>query len=261
MNGFSLLAWALMMVALFIAAWAWATRIENYSLVDAVWAFGIGFSGLFWLYESSGTLRQWVVAILVLVWSCRLGGHLVLRIWKHHPQEDVRYRKLRVIWRGREQSAFFWFFQAQALLALVLAMPFWFIARDAADRWGIFESLGCCVALAGIFGEGVADWQMSRFKARNPDPLAVCEEGLWNYSRHPNYFFEALVWLGFYLFACGAAWGWLTAYVPAAMVYLLLYVTGIPPAEAAAVLRKGDSYRRYQQTTSAFVPLPKRQIS
>jgi steroid 5-alpha reductase family enzyme len=250
-----------LMGALFFVSWLWAKRIDNYSLVDAVWAFGIGLTGVFWLSQSASRSRHWVAGALIVLWSVRLGGHLAKRIWKHHPHEDARYQKLRQVWQGRVPSSFFWFFQAQAFSAVFLAVPFLWIGRDPASGWGLFEWLGLGVLVTGIAGEGIADLQMSRFKEKNHDSSAVCEEGLWNYSRHPNYFFEALIWVGFYLFACGSPFGWVTVYVPATMIYLLLCVTGIPPTEAAAVLRKGDAYRRYQQTTSPFVPLPKRRIS
>ena len=101
---------------------------------------------------------------------------------------------------------------------------------------------------------------MSAFKASNSNSKAVCQDGLWRYSRHPNYFFEAVIWLGFYLFACGSEWGWAMVHAPAMIIYLLLRVTGIPPTEAAAVIRKGDAYRRYQKSTSAFIPWPPKEI-
>jgi len=80
--------------------------------------------------------------------------------------------------------------------------------------------------------------------------------GLWRYSRHPNYFFESVFWLGIYLTACGAQYGWATFYAPLLITFLLIKITGIPVTEASALLRKGDAYREYQRTTSAFIPLP-----
>ncbi len=250
-----------LMAVVFSASWAFARRVDNYSLVDAVWAFGIGVTGWFWFAMGQGFPKQWVAVGILTLWSVRLGWHLQKRIRSHHPQEDARYIKLRRIWSGREASAFFWFFQAQAVSVVLLTLPFLFVFRDHDGAWGGFESFGLAFSLLGIVGEGVADSQMASFKKRNSSPGAVCQSGLWYYSRHPNYFFESVIWLGFYVFACGSEWGWATVHAPGMIVYLLLRVTGIPPTEAAAVLRKGDAYRRYQKTTSAFIPwTPRREI-
>jgi len=237
-------------------AWVWAVRIDNYSIVDAMWAFGIGATACFWLAVGQGdTITRIVAALLVGFWSLRLGGYLHRRIHRMHPQEDARYAKLRDVWQGREKSAFFGFFQIQALSVVVLAIPFLSIASKS-NGWGIFETLGASITLIGLIGESIADRQMAAFKCRNPDSKAVCRDGLWRYSRHPNYFFESVIWWGFYVIACGSPWGWATMHAPLAITWLLLRVTGIPPAEASALARKGEAYRQYQMTTSAFIPWP-----
>jgi steroid 5-alpha reductase family enzyme len=197
---------------------------------------------------------------LLALWSLRLSWHLQRRIRRSYPEEDARYVKLREVWVGRVPSAFFWFFQGQAVSVVLLALPFLLVAVDSDRSWTHWESIGLLVALIGIFGEGLADLQMSQFKNGNRDSKSVCRDGLWRYSRHPNYFFEAVIWIGFYLFACGSEWGWTMIHAPAVIVYLLLRVTGIPPTEAAAVLRKGDAYRNYQKTTSSFIPWPPKRI-
>lgn len=261
MNSWNLLVMgAVLMVVVFGVAWMMARKWNNYSLVDAVWAFGIGLTGILWLAAgSSWSMKHCVACGLLALWSLRLGWHLQRRIRRAHPEEDARYAKLREVWAGRESSAFFWFFQAQAISVILLALPFLLIALDVDGSWSAWETAGLCLALVGILGEGLADSQMSRFKVRNHDPKAVCQDGLWRYSRHPNYFFEAVIWCGFYVFACGSEWGWGTFHAPATIVFLLLRVTGVPPTEASAVRRKGEAYRRYQQTTSAFIPWPPRQ--
>jgi steroid 5-alpha reductase family enzyme len=104
----------------------------------------------------------------------------------------------------------------------------------------------------------MADAQLAAFKRAPANRGKVCDIGLWRYSRHPNYFFEWLIWVAYFIFALAAPWGWLAVVGPAGILYLLLRVTGIPMAEAQSLLSKGDAYRRYQQTTSAFVPLPRR---
>lgn len=249
------------MSLVFLLAWIWARKCDNYSLVDAVWAFGIGLMGGLWLVlNGAHSIKHSVAIALLVMWSTRLGWHLQRRIRWAHPDEDSRYAKLREVWSGRESSAFFWFFQAQGISVILLALPFLLIAMDSDASWSMWESAGLAVTLIGIFGEGLADAQMSGFKVRNYDSKSVCQDGLWRYSRHPNYFFEAIIWIGFYIYACGSEWGWAMIYAPAIIIYLLLRVTGIPPTEAAAVLRKGDAYRNYQKSTSPFIPWPPRRI-
>lgn len=244
-------------ILLFTAAWAWCVRLRNFSPVDAFWAFGIGLTSLFFLFGNTPPDgKRMAAGILITAWSMRLGGHLAKRIAKHHPAEDSRYIKLREVWKGRENPSFFWFFQAQAISVFLLALPFHIIASDPASSWNFLHILGAIVAAFGLIGETLADKQMANFKSTDPDPRSVCQNGLWKYSRHPNYFFESVIWIGIFLFSSGSPWGWTTIYAPVIITYLLLKVTGIPPAEASALKRKGEAYREYQRTTSAFVPLP-----
>ena len=251
---------ATMVSVMFMVAWALARRWDNYSLVDAVWAFEIGITAVFWLLVCGNSSPKHVIAAaMVGIWSLRLGYHLQQRIRRAHPEEDSRYQKLREHWQGRVAAAFFWFFQGQALSVLLLALPFLFIAVDPDNAWSGWEWAGLVVTLVGIFGESLADAQMSKFKRGKPDKKEICREGLWRYSRHPNYFFEAVIWMGFYLYACGSEWGWTMIHAPAIILFLLLKVTGIPPTEASAVKRKGDAYRDYQRTTSAFIPWPSKE--
>jgi steroid 5-alpha reductase family enzyme len=246
---------------IFTAAWAFCVKIKNFSPVDAFWAFCIGLTALCFLFTKTPTTQPLVAGILIAVWSVRLGYHLSRRIAKHHPSEDSRYQKLREIWSGKVNSMFLLFFLGQAVSVFLLALPFYLIAADPNPRFDFFPILGTLIASIGLSGETIADRQMSAFKASNPDPKSICQIGLWNYSRHPNYFFESMIWIGFFIFALGSPWGWTTIYAPAIITYLLLKVTGIPPTEASAILRKGDAYREYQRTTSAFIPRFKSQVS
>lgn len=241
---------------LFAFAWRCGCLIKNFSIVDAFWAFGIGLSALiFGLFCDGDPTKRIVVTLLVAFWSLRLGSHLASRIKRTHPEEDARYVKLREHWKGHVERNFFWFFVAQAVSVLLLSLPFFIIARDTSP-WGTWEVIGLLVSVVGICGESLADLQMAHFKKENRDHKTVCKNGLWRYSRHPNYFFEAVIWIGFYLLACGSAGGWAMIYAPAIIIFLLLKVTGVPATEASALKRKGDAYREYQRTTSVFIPLP-----
>ena len=89
----------------------------------------------------------------------------------------------------------------------------------------------------------------------------VCQLGLWNYSRHPNFFFEWLMWVAYFIFALSSPYGWWAVIAPAFMLFLLIKVTGIPLMEQRALANKGDAFREYMRTTSFFIPLPKRSIA
>jgi steroid 5-alpha reductase family enzyme len=116
------------------------------------------------------------------------------------------------------------------------------------------EIAGAAIWLLALAGESLADYQLKQFKAGRAGTGRVCQVGLWRYSRHPNYFFEWLIWVAFFVFALGSPWGWLTIYCPALMLFFLIKVTGIPMTEELAVKTKGEEYIQYQRTTSGFVP-------
>jgi steroid 5-alpha reductase family enzyme len=84
----------------------------------------------------------------------------------------------------------------------------------------------------------------------------VCNTGLWRYSRHPNYFFEWLIWIAWFLMALGGDDWWVSLACAVAMYLLVTRFTGIPHVEAQSLRSRGDRYREYQETTSAFFLLP-----
>jgi steroid 5-alpha reductase family enzyme len=248
---------AVVVGVLFTFTWLLSLKLNNFSFVDITWSYGLLFLAPLYALAGSGFgQRKLLAAIIATVWSFRLGTYLLLRIRRHHPHEDVRYTVLREKWKDSLAKSFFWFFQAQALLILLLSVPILLACLNPVPRLTTLEVIGALVWLVGILGEAISDAQMNAFKRDPTSKGKVCQVGLWRYSRHPNYFFESVVWLGFWLFACGSPWGWVTVYAPALILYFLLRVTGIPLTEECAVKSKGDSYREYQRTTSSFIPLP-----
>jgi steroid 5-alpha reductase family enzyme len=118
-------------------------------------------------------------------------------------------------------------------------------------------ALGLAVAilLLSVWGEGLADDQLRRFKADPAQRGRVCDVGLWRYSRHPNYFFECVHWLAYLPLAWGSelwAWGLIA---PLVMVLLLLKISGVPLLEAEMARRK-PGYAEYMRRTSMLVPWP-----
>jgi steroid 5-alpha reductase family enzyme len=237
------------------AAWTIARRIDNYGIVDIAWT--ASFTVLVAIYASLTAPplpRMLAIAGIAAAWSLRLTIYLSRRVMRHHPVEDTRYQDLRRAWGIRLPSRMFWFFQAQALAAGFFSLPFAISLADPSPRLHPVSWLGIGLWAIGFAGEAAADLQLARFKADPANRGRICDAGLWRYSRHPNYFFEFIVWCGFAVVALGSPGGTLALACPAAMLWLLLRVTGIPATEAAALARRGDAYRRYQRATSAFVP-------
>jgi steroid 5-alpha reductase family enzyme len=198
---------------------------------------------------------------MAVLWSLRLGTHVGLRVLSRHPQEDVRYSEIRAGWKNHFKLRVLCFFQIQAVLIAVLSIPFLIACVNPRPGLSPVECAGVALWLIAVAGETLADRQLKQFTAEPKNRGKVCRAGLWNYSRHPNYFFEWLVWVAFYLFALGSPLGCATIYCPALMLFFLVRVTGIPLTEKLSVKSKGDGYREYQRTTSAFVPWFKRKNS
>jgi steroid 5-alpha reductase family enzyme len=234
--------------------WA-ARRLDNYGVVDIAWSWGFALLTLIYAGLAGGdSTRKWIVSTLVLGWSGRLGWHLFRRISKEHPREDGRYQQLRHEWGENTPVRMFWFYQMQAIVLAFLSSPFLVITLNSSPGLSRIEWAGALLVLVSLAGEGLADFQLKRFKSRASNHGRVCDQGLWGYSRHPNYFFEWMVWVGFFVLALGSPYGWTTIYCPLLMLWFLLKVTGIPATEEQALRTKGEAYRRYQKTTSAFIP-------
>jgi len=262
----------LFVVAEMTATFVAARKLNNFGIVDVVWSFG--FTPLVWIFVAVALFRTYdaklnshpelnwpaalTVAALVTLWSHRLGIHLFFRVRSHHPVEDVRYAKLRQEWGPNTNRRMFGFFLLQGVLQVVLSAPWIAVILDTTparsfslSAWGW---AGVLLWVIGWIGESVADRQLAAFRAQPSNRGKVCQAGLWNYSRHPNYFFEWMRWVAYAVFALGSPLGWIGLLAPVLMGHFLLNVTGIPMTEALSVQSKGDAYREYQRTTSAFVP-------
>ena len=253
MNMPALLLFALAVaVTCFALVWAISVKINNYGLLDAAWSYGVAvIAPIYALRGPGGASHKWLATIIGATWSLRLGTYILVRVLKHHPTEDVRYEALRARWQGPWK--FLAFFELQAVLVVILSLPFLFTAFNPNPLIPI-EYVGLAISFLSICGESLADVQLMRFKRDPANRGKVCQSGLWRYSRHPNYFFEALTWAGFALFAQGSPHGWIALSSPLLMLYILLRVTGIPLTEQYAVKNKGEAYREYQRTTNAFIP-------
>lgn len=228
--------------------------MKNAAIVDGGWAGGLALLAI--LYAAFGPgygPRRLMIGAMGGVWGLRLSLYLLTtRVFGH--EEEGRYVALREKWKTGIPLKFLIFFEAQAVLCVLLSVPFLMAVLNPEPRLSVIEESAAALWLIALAGESKADRDLHRFKSNPANKGKTCREGLWKYSRHPNYFFEWLIWIAYALFALASPGGWWGLTAPAMMLYFLFRVTGIPATERQALRTKGDDYRDYQRTTSAFVP-------
>ena len=242
-------------------AGAWAIqRVTGMSgWIDTVWSAAVGLFGLVAVIFADGNdARRLVAGLLIFGWSARLGLHIAGRT--RLGGEDPRYAKLIEDWGSAASFRLFLFLQVQALAAFILVLAV-YLAGANADPFGITDVLGIIIALIALGGEALADHQLSRFREQPHAKGAVCEVGLWRYSRHPNYFFEWLGWCAWPFLALSVDNGFslLSLLAPILMYWLLVHVSGIPPLEEHMLRSRGDAFRALQKRVNAFFPGPRKQ--
>ncbi|CCE07314.1 conserved membrane hypothetical protein [Bradyrhizobium sp. STM 3843] len=261
----ALLLIGLPLSALMALAWVVQQRTGNSGWVDTIWTFSVGLvgaAGALWpVTGEAPNGRQWLVAVLVAIWSVRLGTHVARRTTK--ISDDPRYAEFARQWGKDAPRRMFLFLQQQAWGSLPLAFAIFVAAHVPAAGLRLQDGLGALILLIGIAGEALADAQLKAFRSNPDNHGKVCDVGLWRWSRHPNYFFEWVCWLSYPVIALAPdyPWGLASILAPLFMYWILVHVTGIPPLEEQMLRSRGARYRAYQDRTSAFFPLPPRKQS
>ena len=243
-----LFGWAMLAVVMTLL-WLRQLRTRNATSVDAAWSAGMGLLAVTFAALADGApARRLLVGALAAIWASRLAWHLVTdRVLGR--SEDGRYRAMREQWGRRAPVFFFVFYQGQAIVATLFSVPILASMQGGPpDGW---VAAGALVWLVAVLGETVADRQLSRFRSDAANRGRTCRDGLWRYSRHPNYFFEWTHWFSYVLIGHGV---WPTWIGPVVMLLFLFRLTGIPFTERQAVKSRGDDYRAYQRETSVFFP-------
>jgi len=246
-------------LGMMLIGWLMSLINRNVTLVDTLW--GLGFVLIAWstFYAADGFYgRRLLIALLVSVWGLRLAAHLTWRNWGH--DEDPRYAN----WRAESGDRFWlvslfkvFILQAIFLWAIALALQWGQIAPQP-NRFTRLDILGLAVWAVGFFFEAVGDWQLARFKANPSNKGLVMDQGLWAYTRHPNYFGETLIWWGIFLITLATPGSWWTVISPLIITMVLLKMTGITLMEKTIVHTR-PGYRDYIARTNAFIPwLPKK---
>ena len=229
--------------------------LKNAAIIDVGWPICLFLYALVYATKTTDiSIAETILLFVVGLWAIRLSTYLFIdRIYK--KPEEGRYTHLREVWKTNVGIKFFFFYHAQTILNVFLSIPFLLISleRNHSD-W--FLMIGAIVSVLGIAGETLADLQLKFFKANPINKGMICRQGLWNYSRHPNYFFEFVYWLGIACMGQSAAFGALSWVAPALILGTLFKVTGIPATEAHALKSRGEAYKQYMREVSRFVPMP-----
>ena len=238
--------------------WLISLAKRDVSIVDSMWAIMIFAAAL--IYSSSVEPywnRSSLVLTLVLLWALRLTVYITWRNWGE--SEDARYQAIRHKYEPNfALKSLGIIFGFQAVLAWIISMPLW-VALTVPFEDSIFDILAVAVWIIGMFFESVGDGQLARFKMNPANRGKVMNQGLWRYTRHPNYFGECLIWWGFFLLVIptGAWWSILS---PILLTFLLLKFSGVTMLEETIVDRR-PGYREYIATTNAFIPGPQKKAN
>lgn len=241
----ALFAWVVMWYAI-------AMVKKRNDVADVAW--GLGFVWLAWLafYHGGGNDRAWVVNVLISIWGLRLAWHIHTR--NQGKPEDFRYAQWRKEWKHFYLRSFFQVFLLQGFFLYVIAWPVLFINLTVPTPRGWLDYAGIVIWLVGFSFEAIGDYQLKLFKKNPANRGKIITTGLWRYTRHPNYFGDAMQWWGVFTMACALPSGWMMLVSPVLMTYLLRYVSGVPMLE-----RKYEDhaeFEAYKRKTSVFFPLP-----
>lgn len=193
-----------------------------------------------------------VIAALILAWSLRLGGYLLVRILR--TKRDVRFDGIR---ENPLRFGTFWFFQGLTVWLVLLPAT---LALSRAGEWSFSWTTvtGGLVWALGFGIETIADYQKYRFRNRPENSGRFIQSGLWRTARHPNYFGEMLCWWGIFIIAAPAlsGWQWLAAIGPLYLTLLLRFGTGVPTVARQQQKKYGHlpEFQEYLRTSRLLIP-------
>lgn len=247
-------------IAIFLymtGVFVFATLRKDSSIVDIAWGIGFILVALLTFFLEAGfSWRQILLTGLVCIWGIRLAAYIYLR--NKGRGEDFRYARWRRNWgKMFVLRSYFQIFLLQGVLLLVISYPVILVNKSGTKAMTAWDVAGTGIWLLGFFFEAVGDWQLSRFKLDPRNRGKIMTAGLWRLTRHPNYFGEATLWWGIFLFALSAGNGWTAVISPALITFLLLRVSGVSMLEKKYA--GNQAFSEYARKTSPFFPwIPKK---
>ena len=256
---------ALSLFTFFVIFFVIAQVKKNNGLADMAWGLGfvvVAITSL--IYTENFSAISLSVTALVLLWGLRLFFYIGLRNWS--KPEDYRYVNMRNKWKTHlKLKAFLKVFMFQGILLYIISLPIQFSmqTKKAVDQPVEFVILGLGVLLwlIGFYFEAVGDAQLKTFKKNPENKGKIMQSGLWKYTRHPNYFGEALMWWSVWIVSIATLE--LLSFIgfvgPLLITLLLLFVSGVPLLEKK--YKDNPLFQEYAKKTSIFFPLPPKKSS
>ncbi|MFC1665892.1 DUF1295 domain-containing protein [Pseudomonadota bacterium] len=248
---YALLLSAICLLGIALALWLTSLRIAKVSLIDSFWSLMIlACAVIFFQVGPNPGARGYLVLVLLVIWAIRLSVHITWRNWGQ--PEDLRYQVIRSNNEPNFQfKSFYIVFALQAFLALLVSLSILGVMSSSTSiNW--LDYIALTLWSVGMYYEVVGDYQLMRFRSNSENEGKVLNTGVWQSTRHPNYFGEFCIWWAFYCFAL-AAGGWWSIVSPLLMSVLLLKVSGVAMLEKSINQRRPD-YAHYCQSTNAFFP-------
>ncbi|MFC2166335.1 DUF1295 domain-containing protein [Acidobacteriota bacterium] len=245
---YSALSVFIYMVCIFVIA---QIKKDN-SIVDIAWGIGFILVAFLTFFLEPGFMARHILSVaLIFLWGTRLAAHIAVR--KRGKGEDFRYGKWRREWgKWFFVRSFFQIYMLQGFLLLIIAYPVILINHSKKTGIEFLDIIGLIIWLNGFFFEAVGDYQLSKFKRQAENKGKIITQGLWRFTRHPNYFGETTMWWGIFLIALSVRNGWTAIVSPMMITFLLLKVSGITMLEKKYIGNK--EFEEYAKKTNAFFP-------
>lgn len=225
---------------------------KDVSIVDFFWALGFCFIFFCDLINDFGKLnRKSLLLYAVLLWGLRLAIYILIRKI-NNPIQDPRYTELMMNWKGNYYiNVFFKIFAFQGLLCFLFSKMI--LNNDVLNgslKISTVNKIGILIFLVGLFIEAYSDFVLFKFLQNPLNKGKICEEFLWKYSRHPNYFGEVVVWIGIFLISYHRSF--IGLLMPITLYLLIRYVSGIPFIENKR--KNNPKYQEYIKRTNPIFP-------
>ncbi|MBN2558437.1 MAG: DUF1295 domain-containing protein [Clostridia bacterium] len=245
---------AILLFIYFVILFILGQVMRNNSIVDVGWGLGFTLVAIYTFFAGGFNHRfaSIAVTVLVLLWGFRLAYHIIKRNWM--KPEDFRYVAMREKWGSKAQwlHAFFKVYMIQMVFMYVVALPIIALNSSEIKFAGFLVPVGIIIWGTGYFFEVVGDRQLRKFKGDPANKGKIMDEGLWKYSRHPNYFGEAVMWWGIFVMSISTGYFYLTFISPALITFLLVFVSGVPLLEKK--YKDNPEFIEYSRRTSKFIP-------